>query len=82
MTLETNRILPRQVFINEECGNLKVVVDGVELTRNINKKKKPDVLQANRRPVCDKCYRQDYFFDNHVECCESVRQAFIFIVGR
>ena len=26
--------------------NLKVMVDGAELTRNINKKKKPDVLLA------------------------------------
>ena len=38
-----------------ECGNLKVVVDSVELTRNINKKKKPDVLQAYTCPLCDKC---------------------------
>ena len=27
----------RIVFIHEECGNLKVLVDGRELTRNINK---------------------------------------------
>ena len=27
----------RIVFIHEECGNLKVIVDGRELTRNINK---------------------------------------------
>ena len=25
------------VFIHEECGNLKVFVDGGELTRNINR---------------------------------------------
>ena len=36
----------RIVFIHEECGNLKVFVDGRELPRNINKKKKPGVLQA------------------------------------
>ena len=36
---------PRLGFIDEECGNLKVVNDGGELTRNINQKKKPDVLQ-------------------------------------
>lgn len=34
-------LLPR--FAN----NLKVVVDSVKLTRNINKKKKPAVLQAH-----------------------------------
>ena len=38
--------LLRVVFINEECGNLKVFVDGGELTRNINEKKKPDILQT------------------------------------
>ena len=36
---------PRFVFIDEECENLIVVNDGGELTRNINQKKKPDVLQ-------------------------------------
>ena len=35
--------LLRLVIIHEECGNLKVFVDGVELT--INKKKKQDVRQ-------------------------------------
>ena len=34
------------VFTDEECGSLKVVVDGGELTTNINQKKKSDVLQA------------------------------------
>ena len=48
--------LPRLVFIDEECGNLKVVVDGVELARNISKKKKPfytpiDVCYAIREIV-------------------------------
>ena len=32
--------LPRLVFIDEECGNLKLVVDGADLTRNINRKRK------------------------------------------
>ena len=36
--------LPRIVFIDEECGNLKDN-DGGEVTRNINQKKKSDVLQ-------------------------------------
>ena len=33
------------MFINEECGNLKVVNDGGELTRDINQKNKSDVSQ-------------------------------------
>ena len=32
--------LPGLIFINQQCGNLKVVVDGGELTRNIKRKKK------------------------------------------
>ena len=41
------------------CGNPKIFVDGTELTRNINKKKKQCVLQAYRCPLCDKCSRQE-----------------------
>ena len=44
--------------MNEECGNPEVVVDGRDLTRNINQKKKPGVLQACRCPLCEKCYSQ------------------------
>ena len=40
--------LLKAVFIDEECGNLKVVIDGGELTRNINQKKKSGVLLAYR----------------------------------
>ena len=47
--------LPRLVFIDEECEDLKVVVDGGELARNINKKKKPVTLQAYICPFYDKC---------------------------
>ena len=36
---------PRLVFIDEECGNLTFVNDVAELTRNINQRKKSDVLQ-------------------------------------
>ena len=43
--------LLRIAFIHEECGNLKVFVDGRELTRNINEKKKPGVLQTYRCPL-------------------------------
>ena len=49
--------LLRLVLINEECGNPKVVIDGRELTRNVDQKKKPDVLQACRCLLCDECYR-------------------------
>ena len=57
------------VLINKECGNPKVVIDGGELTRNINQKKKPGVLQAYRCPICDKCYWREYFFKKHLEYC-------------
>ena len=41
--------LPRLMLINEQCGNLKiVVVDSGELTRNNNRKKISEVLQAYR----------------------------------
>ena len=43
--IENLENLPRFVFINKECGNLKVVNDDEELTRNINQKKKLDVSQ-------------------------------------
>ena len=36
--------LLRIVFIHEEFGNLKVFVDGGELTGNINTQKKPAIL--------------------------------------
>ena len=49
--------LPRLMFIGEECGNLKVTVDGGVLTRNISRKKMLNLLQANRCPPCEKRYR-------------------------
>ena len=39
--------LLRLVLINEECGDLKVVANGRQLTANINQMKKPDILQAH-----------------------------------
>ena len=36
---------PRLVLFDEECGNLIVVNNGGELTRNINQKKRPGALQ-------------------------------------
>ena len=53
--------LLRLVLIIEQCVNHKVVVDGGQLTRNINQKKKPDVLQACRCPLCDKAICESIF---------------------
>ena len=44
ITSETLDLL-RLLLINE-CWNPKIVADGEELAKNINQKKKPDVLQA------------------------------------
>ena len=63
------------VFIYGKYGNLKGFVDGGELPRNINEKKKSGVLQAYRYSLCDKCFRRDYFFNKHVEYCEYVKQV-------
>lgn len=38
--------LLRLLFIHEESGHLKNVVDGREFTRDINKKKKSDALKT------------------------------------
>ena len=65
--------LLRIVFVHKECWNLKVYVRGGELTRHINKKKKPGVLQTYRCPLCDKCFMREYFCSKHVEYCESVK---------
>ena len=51
------------MLIDEDCGNLKVVVDAGELTRNINKKKKPVILKASRCPPFDK-----YTIDKYKNC--------------
>ena len=51
--------LPKLMFIDEECGNLKVVVDNGQFTRNNNRKRKSEVLQAHTYPLYDKCYRRD-----------------------
>ena len=64
--------LLRIVFIHEECGNLKVFVNSGKLSRIINEKKNPGVLQTYRCPLCDKCFMREYFYNKHVEHCESV----------
>ena len=33
---------------------------------------KAGVLQAYKCLLCDKCFRREYFFNKHVEYCESV----------
>ena len=48
--------LSRLVFIDKECGNLKVFVDSGDLTRNINQKK-PYVLQACGCPLRDRFHQ-------------------------
>ena len=40
--------LPRLMFIDEECRNLKAVVDGGGFTRNNNRKKRLEVMQTYR----------------------------------
>ena len=51
--------LPKLMFIDEECGNLKVVVDNGQFTRNNNRKRKSEVLQAYTCSLYDKCNRRD-----------------------
>ena len=52
--------LPGLMFINEECGNLKVVVDGGELTRNNDRERKSKVLQAYICQLFDECCKRDW----------------------
>ena len=51
--------LPGLMFINEEFGNLQVVVDGGELTKNNDRKRRSEVLQAYICPLFEKCYKRD-----------------------
>ena len=60
--------LLRLVLISEKCGNTIVVVDGGKLDKNVTQKKRPGVLQTFRCPLCDKCYRREYFFSKHQLC--------------
>ena len=46
--IENSVDLPRLMFIDEECVKLKVIVDGEELIRNNNRKKRSDVIQSFR----------------------------------
>ena len=53
-------------------GILKKSIDGGKLTKNINQKKKPVVFYAYGCPLCEKCYRRQYFFNKHMEYSESL----------
>ena len=46
------------MFIDEECGNLKVVNDRGERNRSIEQRKKSNVLQSCRRSLSDRCCRR------------------------
>ena len=52
--------LPGIKFVDEECRNLKAVIDGAELTRIFNRKKKSDLWQACRRPSCERSFWPDW----------------------
>ena len=58
--------LPRHVFIDEECWNVRIINDRGELPRNISQKPKSDVLQQLKN-ICDKCCKREYSFSNHVK---------------
>ena len=49
------------------AGTLNKSTDGREIDRNINQKKKLDVLEAYRFLLRDKCCRWQYFFNKDVE---------------
>ena len=69
------------MFIHEEFWNLKAFVGGGELTRYINKKKKPEVLQTYKCPLCDKCFMLEYFCSKQGEYCESVKQVGLLLLS-
>ena len=52
--IENLENLPRFVFINKECGNLKVVNDDEELTRNINQKKQLEMIMKSLLEILPK----------------------------
>ena len=62
---------PRLVFINEEYGNEYSLV--VESLLKNNRKKESCVLQTYKCTLCDKWYKREYFFNKHMEYCESYR---------
>ena len=69
--------LHKLMFINEEWGNLKVVIDNGQLNRNNNRKRKSEVLQAYLVKVV-------HFMTNTIDEMEvsMVSLAVTFFVGR
>ena len=57
--IENSEELPKPVFINEEFGNLKVVIGGEEFTRNMDKTKKPDLLPTQLKMLLVRVFLQE-----------------------
>ena len=57
--IENSEELPKPVFINEEFGDLKVVIGGEEFTRNMDKTKKPDILQTQLKMLLVRVFLQE-----------------------
>ena len=57
----TEERLVRSAFLSSPSifNRVKAVVDEGELATDNNRKKKSEVLQVHRYPLCDKCYRSD-----------------------
>ena len=58
----TEERLVRSPFLSSPSifNRVKAVVDEGELATDNNRKKKSEVLQVHRYPLCDKCYRSDW----------------------
>ena len=57
----------------KNVGILKYALMVTEFPRNINKKRKSDVLQPYGCVLREKCYRPDGFFVKHIKYSKSVR---------
>ena len=79
MILKPQRIYLDLCSSRRNVGILKQSNDCGEVTRNINQKKEVGRFTSSLCPLCDKCCRREYFFNKHVEYCESVRQAWFFL---
>ena len=63
--IENVEDLLRVVFIDEECGNLKVVVENLLETLT----KRRSHIYVYRSSLCDKCCRRGHFFNKQVKYC-------------
>ena len=59
-------------FIYEECGDLKVVVDGGELLEILTKRRSQTFCNPIYVHSVRKCCRREHFVNKQVEYCESV----------